>query len=72
MQNRSSDDLKKLVASGGSIVIYADTRPVTDLVEIARNLDHGASLTLHGMALRPIAELCEIASAAPGRVSFVG
>ena len=71
MQSRSSDDLKKLAACGGSIVIYADTRAVADLVEIARNLDHGASLTLHGMALRQIEDLCEVASAAPGRVSFV-
>ncbi len=71
MQSRSSDDLKKLAACGGSIVLYADTRPVAELVKIARNLDHGASLTLNGMTLRPIEELCEVASAAPGRVVFV-
>lgn len=52
--------------------MYADTRPVEDLIQIATALMHGATLTLTGMAMRPTGDLCKIAEAAPGRVSFAG
>ncbi len=52
------------------MVIYADTRPTEDLIQIALELRHGATLTLSGMAMRPVEDLCRIADAAPGRVSF--
>jgi hypothetical protein len=72
MQSRSVDELCELARCGGSLVIYADTRPVEDLVRIARQLGFGATLTLNGMAMRPTEDLCKIAEAAPGRVSFAG
>lgn len=72
MQNRSVDELCELARCGGSLVIYADTRPIEDLIKIAKALTHGATLTLTGMAMRPTEDLCKIAEAAPGQVSFAG
>lgn len=70
MQRKTTDQLCQLARSGGSMVIYADTRPTEDLIQIALELRHGAKLTLSGMAMRPVEDLCRIADAAPGRVSF--
>lgn len=70
MQRKTTDQLCQLARSGGSIVIYADTRPTEDLIQIALALRHGATLTLSGMAMRPVEDLCRVAEAAPGRVSF--
>ncbi|WP_292037087.1 MULTISPECIES: hypothetical protein [unclassified Brevundimonas] len=70
MQRKTTDQLCQLARSGGSMVIYADTRPTEDLIQIALELRHGATLTLSGMAMRPVEDLCRIADAAPGRVSF--
>lgn len=72
LQRKTTPELCDLARAGGSIVVYADTRPIEDLVQIASALRHGASLTLTGMAMRPTADLCRIAEAAPGRVSFAG
>ena len=72
MQRMSVDELCELARCGGSLVIYADTRPVEDLIQIAGELRHGATLTLTGMAMRPIEDLCRIAECAPGRVTFSG
>jgi hypothetical protein len=72
LQRRSTDELCRIARAGGGISIYADTRPVEDLVLIARALDHGAELTLSGMALRSADDLCRVAQAAPGRVTFAG
>ncbi|WP_312144274.1 hypothetical protein [Brevundimonas sp.] len=72
MQRKPTDQLCQLARCGGSIVIYADTRPTEDLIQIASELRHGAALTLSGMAMRPIEDLCRIAEAAPGQVSFAG
>lgn len=72
MQRKSIEDLCELARCGGSIVLYADTRPVDDLILIAKELNHGAVLTLHGTAMRSIEDLCKIARAAPGQVTFAG
>lgn len=72
MQRKSIEDLCELARCGGSIALYADTTSVDDLVLIARALQHGAVLTLHGTAMRPVEELCQIARAAPGQVTFAG
>lgn len=72
MQRRSVDELCELARCGGSLVIYADTRPVEDLIQIASNLRQGATLTLSGMAMRPTEDLCRIAESAPGKVTFTG
>lgn len=72
MQRKTTNELCDLARCGGSIVVYADTRSVEDLVQIARELRHGATLTLTGMAMRPTEDLCKIAEAAPGQVSFAG
>jgi predicted S18 family serine protease len=72
MQRRSTEELCEVARAGGGITIYADTWPVDELVRIASSLEHGAALTLHGMSMRSVEELCKIASAAPGRVTFVG
>ncbi|MNE63778.1 hypothetical protein D3C80_1591510 [compost metagenome] len=72
MQRKATSELCDLARSGGSIVVYADTRSVEDLIQIASELRHGATLTLTGMAMRPTPDLCRIAEAAPGRVSFAG
>lgn len=72
MQRKPTDQLCQLARCGGSIVIYADTRPIEDLIQIASELRHGATLTLSGMAMRPVEDLCRIAEAAPGQVSFAG
>lgn len=72
MQRKSTEDLCELARCGGSIVLYADTRPVDELARIARTLNHGAMLTIHGTAMRPVEELVQIAKAAPGRVTFAG
>jgi hypothetical protein len=50
----------------------ADTRPTEDLIQIAVELRHGATMTSSGMAMRPMEGLCRIAEAAPGQVSFAG
>ena len=70
VQRRSTDELVELARCGGSITVYADTRPVDELIEIAAALQSGATLTLLGMAMRPNQDLCKIAEAAPGRVTF--
>lgn len=72
MQRKATSELCDLARSGGSIVVYADTRSVEDLIQIASELRHGATLSLTGMAMRPTRDLCRIAEAAPGRVSFAG
>lgn len=72
LQRKSTRELCDLARCGGSIVMYADTRPVEDLIQIAKALRLGATLTLTGMAMRPTEDLCKIAEAAPGRVSFAG
>lgn len=72
LQRKPTDQLCKLARCGGSIVIYADTRPVDDLIQIASALRHGATLTLTGMGMRQAEDLCRIAEAAPGKVSFAG
>ena len=71
MKTRSIEDLCAIASAGGSLVLHADVRPTDSLVRIASHLKHGATLTLHGMILRPTEDLCEIASAAPGRVTFL-
>lgn len=72
VQRRPTEQLCELARRGGGIVMYADTRPVEDLVLIAGALAHGATLTLTGMGMRPMEDLHRIAEAAPGRVSFGG
>lgn len=72
MQRRPTDELCQIARCGGSIVLYADTRPTQDLIQIASELRHGATLTLTGMAMRRIEDIYLIAEAAPGRVSFAG
>lgn len=72
MQRRRTAELCDVARAGGGITIYADTRPIEDLVLIAGSLNHGAKLTLHGMAMRSTEDLCSIARAAPGRVIFAG
>lgn len=72
LQRKPTDQLRRLARSGGSIALYADTRPTEDLIQIASDLTQGATLTLSGMAMRPIDDLCRIAEAAPGQVSFAG
>jgi hypothetical protein len=72
MQRRPTDELCQIARCGGSIVLYADTRPTQDLIQIAMDLRHGATLALSGMAMRPVEDLRRIAEAAPGRVSFAG
>jgi len=72
MQRRPTDELCQIARCGGSIVLYADTRPTQDLIQIAMDLRHGATLALSGMAMRPVEDLLRIAEAAPGRVSFAG
>jgi len=72
MQSRSVDELCELARCGGSLVIYADTRSVEDLIQIASQLRYGATLALNGMAMRPTEDLCRIAENAPGRVTFGG
>lgn len=72
MQRKSIEELCELARSGGSITIYADTRSADELVRLAVALRHGAQLTLNGTAMRPNEELCRIARAAPGSVTFTG
>lgn len=72
MQSRSVEALCAVARCGGSMVIYADTRPIEDLVQIASQLQHGATLTLSGMAMRSPEDLCKIAESSPGRVTFNG
>jgi hypothetical protein len=72
VQRKPTDQLCLLARCGGSIALYADTRPTEDLIQIARDLRPGATLALSGMAMRPIDDLCRIAEAAPGQVSFAG
>lgn len=71
-QRKTIDQLGQLARSGGGMVIYADTRPTEDLIHIAVELRHGATLTLSGMAMRPIEDFCRISEAAPGQVPFAG
>ncbi len=72
MQSRTTEELCEVARAGGSISVYADTRPIDDLVLIAGELNNGAMLTLLGMAQRSTEDLCKIARAAPGRVTFSG
>ena len=72
MQRRTTDELCQIARCGGSIVLYADTRPTQDLIQIAMELRQGATLALRGMAMRPVEDLRRIGKAAPGRVSFAG
>ena len=71
MKTRSIEDLCEIAKAGGGLVLHADVRPTEDLIKIAGNLADGAQLTLHGMILRPTEDLCAIARAAPGRVTFL-
>lgn len=70
MQRKSTGELVELARCGGSITVYADTRPVDELIRIAGALQPGATLTLMGMAMRSNQDLCRIAEVAPGRVMF--
>lgn len=72
MQRKPIDELCELARCGGSITIYADTRSADELIELASALRHGAKLTLNGTAMRPNEELCRIAKASPGNVTFTG
>lgn len=72
MQSRSVDDLCAIAAAGGSLVLHADVRPTNELIRLAQSLRHGAHLTLQGTAFRPTEDLLLIASAAPGKIIFVG
>lgn len=72
MHRRTVEDMIEIARCGGSLVIYADTRSVDDLVSIAHALNHGASLTLQGMAMRTKEEIRQIVKAAPGKVTIMG
>lgn len=72
MQRKTTEDLREIARCGGSIILYADTRPIDDLILIASELSHGATLTLNGMARCPTEDICRIVAAAPGRVAFAG
>lgn len=72
MHRKSIEELCELARCGGSITIYADTRSADELVRLAVALRYGAQLTLNGTAMRSNEELCRIARAAPGNVTFTG
>lgn len=72
MQARDVEELCAIARAGGSLVLHADVRPVEELEMIAKALRPGAHLTLQATAFRPIQELCRVAEAAPGQITFVG
>ena len=70
-QVRSTNDLVRIVAAGGGLVMDAAVRSTNDLVRIAAaGSSKGAPLVFRDMAVRSTDDLVRIAAAGKGCVQF--
>ena len=68
---KRTDDLVRIAAAGGGLVINGNMRRTDELVRIAAAASrHGARLRLKGLTIRPVEELIKIAAAGKGSVIF--
>ena len=70
---RSTDELVRIAAAGGGLILDAIARPTSDLVRIAAAARHNkARLLIRGMTARTTEDLIRIGAAGEGCVQFEG
>ena len=70
---RSQQDLVQIVMNGGSLDLKAGLRSQQDLVQLASNARtrNDAKIILRDVGKKPTTELVQIATNAPGKITFV-
>jgi len=68
---KTTDELVKIVAVGGGLVVEAGRRTTDELIRIAAAAKHsGATVVFRNMAVRKTDTLMKIAAAGKGKVIF--
>jgi hypothetical protein len=68
---RNTDDIMKIVATGGGVKMDGTQRSTEDLMKIASAASYrGARVIFTGMALRPTDDLMKIGASGKDNVSF--
>ncbi|UCD86972.1 MAG: hypothetical protein JSV01_04170 [Desulfobacterales bacterium] len=68
---KTTDELAKIAAAGGGLVVEAGRRTTDELIRIAAGAKHsGATVVFRNMAVRKTDALIKIAAAGKGKVIF--
>jgi ABC-type branched-subunit amino acid transport system substrate-binding protein len=68
---KTTDEIVKIVAAGGGLVVEAGRRTTDELIKIATAAKHsGATVVFRNMAVRKTDALMKIAAAGKGKVIF--